>query len=209
MAAAEDGLERYVAAVACPFARQARIVRLDVLRQRAASPIQDVRSLRDFLSRHDDQDAFDVIAAPLDVKSTDSLSLLAKRFREFVEMSYREDGSVLAPSEVEQFDWQFSICGTRFFMLVLSPVYSVSHPRHIASECSWVLLQTERAFTQMMPRTRYSHADRDGIKTKIRAAFERVGKGYYGSDERPRQEAARYIMSADPIDRVVVEWWKA
>jgi hypothetical protein len=103
--------------------------------------------------------------------------------------------------------WQFTFNHTRFFITTFAPLYNSRHPRHSnVRNTAFIFLQMEYSFDHHGISSRNSR--REGVKRRIRKAFQDAGSGYDVALVKQPMEALKYIKPIKPSDPPVY-WWKA
>lgn len=106
---------------------------------------------------------------------------------------------------IETSRWEYTIATHDFFPFVLSPVYSLDHPRHLAWRQPVLLLQPEVSFTRHGISS--SSPGRASVSTLIESSFHEAGKRYYAAITRDFPKAFRVVKPLRETD-APVRWWE-
>jgi len=104
-----------------------------------------------------------------------------------MKMNYSNDG------------WRFIFNNSTFFVVVLSDLYEINHPRYI-QQGNFILFQSENSFHSKIPRS-----EKEKIKELVREIFRRKNMDYTTLIDGSI-EAQRYILPKKIGDKFI-NWW--
>jgi YqcI/YcgG family len=126
-------------------------------------------------------------------------------FRSVLLELWRLDGGnkSTALSNIEDRDWQYSLCAVRMFVNLFAPAYPLYHTKHVpVRDRIVVFLQPERSFDfcDINPSRRE-------VRRRIRELFARAGRPYSGELIDARIEAHLYVFPLE-LNGAIVRWWE-
>lgn len=147
--------------------------------------------------------AFD--AAAVDGSNLEKFNDCVHPFRSVLCALLEIDG--LDPSllwaNIEDYDWQYSLCGLRLFVNLFAPCYPPRHTKHLPVLDRIVLfLQPERSFDFCDV-----NSSRGDLRRRIRERFAKAGRPYSGDLIDTRIEAHLYVFPLE-IGDPIVRWWE-
>lgn len=111
-----------------------------------------------------------------------------------------EDERETVYADIRSADWRLRLCGTDFFVVVVSPCYSATHPRYVHRR-SLILFQPESQFGYFNITTNEHRATYTRL---AEAEFHRLGRRYFYHHQKMTPKSLRFVLDEDGSG---VEWW--
>jgi hypothetical protein len=102
---------------------------------------------------------------------------------------------------IESRSWRLHLLGTDFFCVVMSNIYTHSHPRYIDNQ-TLIVFQPEEQFSVLGIT---SSNIRLTYTARAQKAFENAGRRYFSHHQMAVPKARRFVLNESGLG---LEWWK-